>query len=546
MRSADRREGALSQALGVPLLIARLLAHRGYADETSAHAFLEPSHDTLRQNTLPGTPELYERLLKARRDHEAVLVYGDPDADGVTGTVILLQALLRMGLTAYYYIPGREREYYGVQARALHTARQSGISLILTVDCGVVPESVAKSLSDSSIDVVLTDHHPPVSCNHFRPFLVINPQLNAYPYPYLSGAGVAYKIAEYIGRNEGFEVMDLLPMAAIGTLADVMPPTGENRVITRCGLDLIAEATTPAIKVMREALRLPNSLTETEVAYRIAPLLNAPGRRGTPEDAVEFFLSSSEEVALTHFRALLQKNKERKELSRGLLDEAIAQAEAFQPHEIPVVYSDRWYQSVVSQVAGQLVGHLNRPAIVLSVSRINSTARGSGRSLPNFNLREEVERVARDLLEDIGGHPEAFGIMLKLENLPEFVEAIKTIRINLDLDQLKVDAEVQASDLNPVFWKFLTRLSPFGPLHPAPIFLMRKARVLSVDRVGDRGRHLRLVLEKEGRKWHAFLPEGGRLWSRLLGGSYSVVFTPSRDLFSHRPILEIRDLKAAA
>lgn len=520
--------------------------HRGYPDEASAREFLEPTHKSIRRFTLEGTEQLYERLLKARRDQETVLIYGDPDADGVTGTVILLQTLRRMGMNAYFYIPGREREYYGIQAQSLERVRQCGISLIITVDCGVVPRDVARYLSETSIDVVLTDHHPPVSHPDFDPLLLINPQLHGYPYPHLSGSGVAYKIADHIAAQEGFEVQDLLPLAAIGTLADVMPPKGENRAITRLGLDLFSEINVPAIKVLREAFRLPNILTETEVAYRIAPLLNAPGRRGTPEQAVEFFLSSSEEVALTHFRALLQKNKERKELSRGLLDEAIAQAEAFQPQEIPVVYSDRWYQSVVSQIAGQLVGHLNRPVIVLSVSRVNSTARGSGRSLPGFNLREKVERVARDLLEDIGGHPEAFGIMLKLENLPDFVQAVKEIRVNLDPDLLKVDAEVQPTDLSPAFWKHLARMSPFGPLHPRPVLLMRKARVLSVERVGDRGRHLRLVLEKEGRKWSAFLPEGGKLWSRLLGGSYSVVFTPSRDLYSHRPVLEIRDLKAVA
>jgi single-stranded-DNA-specific exonuclease len=525
--------------------VARLLAHRGYADERSAREFLTPSHEALRKSILQGTPELYERLLKARRDQEAVLVYGDPDADGVTGTAVLLQALIRMGLNAYYYIPGREREYYGVQARALQTARQSGISLIITVDCGVVPPVVSRHLQESAIDIVLTDHHPPAVMADFQPFLFINPQLHDYPFPYLAGSGVAYKMADFIARHEGFEVRDLLPLAAIGTLADVMPPTGENRVVTRCGLDLLSEADAPALKVLREALRLPKTLTETEVAYRIAPLLNAPGRRGTPEEAVEFFLSSSEEAALSHFRALLQKNKERKELSRGLLDEAIAQAEAFQPKEVPVVYSDRWYQSVVSQIAGQLVGHLNRPAIVLSVSRINSTARGSGRSLPGINLRAEVERVARDLLEDIGGHPEAFGVMMKLENLADFVRAMRTIRISVDQDLLKVDSEVQAADLNPAFWKHLARLSPFGPLHPPPMFLIRKVRVLSVEGVGERGRHLRLTVEKEGRKWPAFLPEGGKQWSRLLGGTYSLVFSPSRDLFSYRPILEVRDLKAA-
>jgi single-stranded-DNA-specific exonuclease len=525
--------------------VARILAHRGYADESSAREFLEPSIDGIRKDILPGTADLYERLLKARRDQEAVLVYGDPDADGVTGTVILLQALLRMGLRAHYYIPGRERDYYGVQAPALQSARQAGISLMITVDCGVIPPAVAAHLKDSGLEVVLTDHHPPIPMRDFKPLLFINPKLNDYPFPYLAGSGVAYKIADFIASNEGFEVRDLMPLAAVGTLADVMPPTGENRVMTRCGLDLLWEVDAPALKVLREALRLPKSLTETEVAYRIAPLLNAPGRRGTPEDAVEFFLSSSEEVALTHFRALLQKNKERKELSRGLLDEAIAQAEAFEPNEVPVVYSDRWYQSVVSQIAGQLVGHLNRPVIVLSVSRVNSTARGSGRSLPGFNLRAEVERVAKDLLEDIGGHPEAFGVMLKLENLPDFVQAMKTIRISVDQDPLKVDSEVQPGDLNPNFWKHLARLSPFGPLHPAPVLLIRKARVVSVERVGDRGRHLRVTLEKEGRKWPAFLAEGGKSWSRLLGGTYSVVFSPSRDLFSYRPVLEIRDLKAA-
>ncbi len=521
-----------------------LLRTRGIPEDRWA-AFLEPDPEELLREPLPQAEHFLRLVVQARERDQPVFVFGDSDVDGITGTLILLHALHRFGVRTYYGLASRSRARYGVTLTALERAREVGAGLLIGVDLGALTERLAAALQTEPFPVLLVDHHP-----QWRSLpdcvILVNPRASGDGFPHFSGAGVALKLAIVLAEYGGFPWKDLLPFAAIGSIADIVPPIGENRVLIRGGLDLWNQTPHPALQVLREVFNLPPGprLTETEILHQVAPLLNSAGRRGIPQLALEFLLAGSEEGAIDRMRKLLLRNEERKRLGEQYFREALLQMDGRLPGHPALFWSASWPPEMVSLLAGQLLAHFHHPVLVFSFLEEEGRYVGSGRSLPGMDLLSSV-RAAAPWVE-AGGHPEAFGLVVPAERFPEFREAVQQIRVAPKSAITIIDAELRPSDLTPGFWKTIYRLSPYGPLYPAPLFLLRGVRILSVDRVGPSGRHLRLVLQRERRRFSAFYPNRGSEWAHLLGRTCSVVFTPSRELTTHRPSLEIRALRFLA
>jgi len=534
----------LVRELSLHPITAQILYNRGYRTGSQALQFLQPSAERLRDRYLPGTEQCLQRLKTALQRKEKILIYGDSDVDGITGTAILVRYLKSLGLEVMYFVPPRSGRSYGIFPQLLPAAQSRNIPLIFTVDCGSEELQVSKTLQEAGIHLIVTDHHPARAPNPYA-YLTLNPHLGGYPFPYLSGAGVAYKLSLCLQKELGGSVDGLLPLAALGTLADIMPLVEENRILCLHGLSELSSATSPPLSVLKEALGLTRQkvITEAEVMYKIAPVLNAAGRRDAPYLAVEFFLAQDASYASRLLHQLLQKNEERKEISRGILEEALEQAQEIASDQVAVFYSDAWSTGIISQIAGQLISILKRPVVVLAPQPDSDGIQGSARSPRFFPLKSAIQELAGDILTDIGGHTEAFGLSFPRHHLGAFLERLHHIPVNIIPDRICVDAELQPHDITPELWFHLAKLGPFGPLNSPPVFLLRQMKVLSAERVGTSGRHLRLLLGRAGKKFFAFYHYAGHRWKETLGKTLSVLFSLSRDFSTHRLSLDLQDMR---
>ncbi|MGH8104340.1 MAG: DHHA1 domain-containing protein, partial [bacterium] len=284
-------------------------------------------------------------------------------------------------------------------------------------------------------------------------------------------------------------------------------------------------------------------VTEADIMYKVAPIINAAGRRGVPPLSINLFLAEDLEVASRILSELSAKNEERKELSKGVLDEALEQVRQIDKERVPVLYSEHWPVSIISQVAGQVSSILKRPVIILAPRLSGGNLQGSARSVRGFDLKSEVLSRTDGVVKDLGGHMEAFGLSLSRDRLDEFMDKVKGIEVTTAPVRIVVDAELTPDFVTAEFWRDMTHLGPFGPMNQPPLFLMRKATVVSAERVGGNGRHLRMILCKSGKRVLGFYQNSGERWKDVLGKTLSAIFYLSRDFSSRRLALEIQDLR---
>lgn len=484
---------------GLDSLAAQILYQRGIQTPQALAAFLHPSLDNLHDPYLLHDMEkAVERIRRAIEDYEQILIYGDYDADGMTSASILKEALEELGAECQVYLPNRFTDGYGPnQSVYKYFIEQQAVSLIVTVDNGVAGHEAIAFAQEAGVDVIVTDHH---SLPNQLPdaYAIIHPEHPAgnYPFKELAGCGVAFKLATALLEQVQ---PDLLDLVAIGTIADMVSLTDENRVMVQYGLSLLKQSERIGLQeMMRLAGLEPSQVNEETVGFQLAPRLNALGRLDDPNPAIELLTGFDEEEVAAIAAMIDEKNTERKDLVQAIYEEAKSLVQADKP--VQVLAAEGWNPGVLGIVAGRLLEELQQPVIVLSIQ--DGLAKGSARSVEAVDIFQALNDH-RDLFVAFGGHSGAAGMTLQVENLEALSEVLTAFILEnqLDLTQkpsLVLDEELNLAELSLDSVKSLEKLAPFGMNFAKPIFFLRDVQVESARTMGQDNAHLKLRLLKDG------------------------------------------------
>lgn len=506
VRPLDKeRAAAFAQTYGVPFFLAMLMNIRGLDDAAHLREFLgegEPLSDPF---LLKDMDKAAARITRAVDNMEKIAVYGDYDADGVTSTAMLYSYLETRGADVIFYIPQREGEGYGMNMGAVEYLKEQGVSLIVTVDNGISSVQEVARANELGIDVVVTDHHRPQAIlpdavavvDAYRPD-------DTSPYKHFSGVGIAFKLLMALEDGAG-DVEDLLEaysdLAAIGTIGDIVPLTGENRTLIRAGLERLSQSDRPGVQALLENAGIAGkALTSTNVAFTLVPRINATGRMGAPERAVRLLISGYEEEAEVLSEEICADNEERRRVEAEIAEAAFAAIEAkgYMKDRVVVVDGENWHHGVIGIVASRVTERCGKPCMI--ISRGETEAKGSGRSIEGFSLFEAI-CACGDLLIKFGGHPMAAGITLKPENIEAFRKRINQYAAEhfpqMPTQTVTLDCKLNPAALSVSMAQSLTQLEPFGNGNPQPVFGLFNMELSNVTPVGGGG-HLRLTLEKNG------------------------------------------------
>lgn len=515
--TASDPEGAreLAERLQLPPLVAQLLLHRGLTQPEAARTFLNPALSGLSLPTLmKDMDRAVARIIQAIRNREKIAVYGDYDADGLTATAVLVTFLQPFFPEILYYIPHRTQEGYGLNRGSLSRLREQGATLVITVDCGSSNHEEIEWARGLGMEVLITDHHQVGRQGVPRAAAVINPKQEGcrFPFKELAGVGVAFNLVIALRQAleaEGFfqgpkpNLRSYLDLVVLGTVADMVPLVGDNRIYAADGLRVLSVSTREGILALKAVSRIPPSVrvSAVDVAFRLAPRLNALGRLAEAREGIELLITGDPERARGLAETMDQENRRRQEIEQHLLKEIeetiIADPELYQ-RKCLVLWSEKWPRGILGLVASRLVEQWFRPVFLFTLE--NGLAQGSGRSIGGFNLFKALEELGPRLVR-FGGHAAAAGAALKTEDLPFFARALEAL-VEKDLapehfiPSLKVEAEVDFPLLGKSLVPYLPRLAPFGQGNPEPILVTRQVRVKTLRPVGNG--HLRLTLENKG------------------------------------------------
>jgi single-stranded-DNA-specific exonuclease len=510
----DDQAAALATALNLHPTVARLLCMRGLGDPEVAARFLQPAlehlHDPMR---LTGMAAAIPRLEQAIARRERIAIHGDYDVDGITSTVILRRALEMLGGDVVHFIPERLRDGYGLQPAGIERLHADGVSLIVSVDCGIRGMEAAARARALGVDLIITDHHEPDG-ELPAALAVINPKRHdcSYPDKSLAGVGVALKVVQALcdRAGRGRWLPAFVKIAAIGTLADVVPLVGENRVIARLGLGSLSRGPhTVGLRALLECSGLTGKTIDSyEVAFMLAPRVNAAGRMSTPDIATRLLLATEESMD-GEARALAQQLNDENLRRQQEEAELVAQAKkaietdpAVGAHNVLVVGGEGWHRGVIGIAASKLVDTYHKPAIVLSID--GEVAHGSCRSIPDFDMLGALERCA-DLFERFGGHHQAAGLTMDAGRVPEFRQRINSWADEvLHPDQLRprlrIDGPLSLNGITHDLVRGLDSLGPFGMGNPRPVFHASPVAIVDGPRT-IKERHLKMTFSQQGRRF---------------------------------------------
>ena len=504
LRTAESEQvQLLAQEVRLPVSLARLLAVRGIQNAEQAHKFLSPSLQDLHSPYLmTGLRAAVERLRAAIERSETVLIYGDYDVDGTTAIVILKTALEICGGKADYHVPHRIREGYGMRDEVIEQAADCGIRLIISVDTGIRAFAAAETAQRRGIDLIVTDHHLPQAEGVPKALAVVNPNQQGCEYPCksLCGAGVAFKIAQALLVESGRERLlpSFLKMVAIATIADAVPLMGENRVFAKLGLEGLRKPVNAGLRALLTNCDLDGSrpLSAGDIAFRVAPRLNAAGRMDIAERVIQLFTEKDAGKAAEMAMQLNELNGNRQQEEQRILEEIQKKIEStpgMKDAYCMVVDGDNWHRGVIGICATRIVERYCRPTLIFS--REDGEAHGSGRSISAFHLLEALESCP-ELFTRFGGHSHAVGCTLPVDQIAELrsrLDAYARQRLTPAdfVPMLEYDAEVALQDIKHDFWLALQKLEPFGVGNPTPVFVARGAKLVQPARV-LKEKHLKL------------------------------------------------------
>ena len=500
----------LADSLNISEILARLLVLRNISNFNDARQFFRPSLDFLHDPFLMDQMEqATTRVIEALTENQKICIYGDYDVDGTCSTALLYMFLKELGANVEFYIPKRLEEGYGLSASAIDIVRSKETDLMITVDCGITAIEETKYANSLGMDVIICDHHQP---KEELPDAVavldpLKPGCN-YPFKYLSGAGVAFKLAQGVCERIGKRDLPLkyLDLVALAGAADIVPLTDENRVLVNQGLNQINSNPRSAIKALIEKSGLyPGQLNSGQVVFTIAPRINAVGRLGDAERAVNLLITNSDKEAIELAEILESENYERRKIDVDTFDEACKQVEdkIDLGKELAIVlHNDNWHPGVIGIVASRLVEKYYRPTVLLAT--IDGVAKGSARSISNFNIYDALQKCEEHLIH-FGGHQAAAGLAMEITKVDEFRKKFNVILkesvTEEDLSpELAIDSKLKFSDITPKFLRILDQFSPFGPGNLRPLFLAENVEVSNTPRVVGNNHLLLCVKQKESKK----------------------------------------------
>jgi single-stranded-DNA-specific exonuclease len=545
--SPDPRDvEALSSALRIAAPAAGILVHRGLGDPAAARRFLQPSLDDLHDPlTMRDMPRAVARLREAIRDGQKILIYGDYDVDGTTSVVLLTKVIELAGGASSYYVPHRLKDGYGMRPEVVEAAAAEGVKLIISVDTGIRAAEVVRRANELAVDVIVTDHHLPEA--DLPPALaVLNPNRPDCPYPEknLCGAGVAFKLAQALlatlpwPPEKARRVCEsLLKLVAIATVADVVPLTGENRVIVKYGLNGLRAVRNAGLRALLDVAGFTGNTVPTarQVAFQIAPRLNAAGRMDTAMAVIDLFLTGDPARARELAQQLDQQNTGRRQVEDQIRD-ACERLAVDESSAALVYYAENWHRGVLGIVASRLVERLRRPVFVLGRNPEDGLAQGSGRSIPAFHLLEAMEAMP-DLFVRFGGHQYAAGVTLDAARVDEFRQrfnAYAAARLTPQdfLPRMEVDAVVDFGDITDSGVQEVLALAPFGHGNPPPLLAALDVEVAAPP-VVMKEKHLRVMMRQNGRMialkaWNF----AGRAGEMPPGARVDITFTLEEDAYS--------------
>ncbi|HJE85987.1 MAG TPA: single-stranded-DNA-specific exonuclease RecJ [Levilactobacillus hammesii] len=496
-------------------IVAQILWNRGYQTPAAAHDFLNPGPEQLHDpNLLHDMQKGVARIEEAIGSDQQITIYGDYDADGVTSTSILYETLNEMGAKVNYYIPNRFTDGYGPNVAAFKKLIAAGTQLFVTVDNGVAGNEAIAAANEAGVDVVVTDHHE-LPADLPAAYAIIHPRYPGAEYPFggLSGAGVAFKVAQAL-REE--IPQDMLDLAAIGTVADLVPLVDENRVLVYFGLQLLKQDERPGLQALMTGAGIkPEELTEQSIGFGIAPRLNALGRLKDAAPAVELLTTPDFAVAKTLAQQTESQNRQRQELVQQISQSALAQAEDADHRDRAalIISGHDWHEGVLGIVASKVVENTGKPALVLNVNA-DGRAKGSGRSVDAFNLFAALD-PHRDLMTAFGGHHMAVGLTVPSEKLGALADALDQEAANQHLaesgpTEVPVAATLDVAAVTPTLYQELTKLAPFGTDNSQPLFAFEAATLTQIKAIGKDGSHLKFQLQEANHKLNAIQFGAGR------------------------------------
>ena len=554
---ADETEiNFLAESLSISQVLAKLLVFRNIKNFDQAKSFFRTSLDNLHDPFLMEDMEkATTRVIEALTNNERILIYGDYDVDGTCATALLYMFLKELNADVDYYIPHRIKEGYGLTKVGVDYAKENNFHLIISVDCGVTARDEADYAKELGIDLIICDHHKPkeILPAAFALLDPLKPNCN-YPFKYLSGAGVAFKLAQgickTIGKNDLlFQYLDLVALAGA---ADIVPLIDENRTLVKAGLDLMNSSPRAGIKALIKSARVElGNLSSGQIVFTLAPRINAVGRLSDAKIAVKLLISKDENESLELAKQLETENIERRKIDEGTLNKAIDLVETSRLFECEaiILHEEDWHPGVIGIVASRLVERYYKPTIMLTT--IDGVAKGSARSISNFNIYDAL-RECQDLLLHFGGHEAAAGVAVEIKNLEEFKtkfnEVVKSRLLDKDkLYEIIIDSKIRLTEIDAKFIRIMDQFSPFGPGNLRPTFLAENVTASSYRIVGNN--HLLMLLRQEdsNKNFDAIGFDLGRFAKSLNGNktTFDVVF--SIDKMSREgkvfPQLRIKDIK---
>ena len=487
-------------------LLATILVNRGITSKEKIRQFLEPTRQDFYNPYLMKDMEIaVERIVKAIENQEKVIIYGDYDVDGITSTTVLKKFLKDLGLEVSYYIPNRLNEGYGLNNTAIEKIVNEGYSLMITVDCGISAIEEIDYANSLGLETIVTDHHEPGEVLPKALAVVDNKRKDStYPFRDLAGVGVAFKLCQAIGMKLELKeetYLKYLDIVCVGTISDIVPLVDENRVITKLGLLLVKQTKNMGLRSIINSSGY-SKVDSNTISFGVAPRINACGRMGKAEEALELLLSTDIYKVNELTKKLNEHNKERQEIEKNIYESAVEKIEKnhLDENRTIVVGGEDWHHGVIGIVSSKITDMYFKPSILLSFEE-NGTGKGSGRSIPGFDLHQALTKC-QDTLEKFGGHSMAVGVTIKKENLEKFRKEFEKVAEEEKIEDivpiLNVDAKIELNSVDKDVIESLKALEPFGEANKMPIFAFRNLRIDSIRALSE-GKHLKLTLKEDNR-----------------------------------------------
>ncbi len=498
----------ISQEHHISRIISTIILNRGVDDKEISSYLKKSMSDIINPSIMLDMDKAVERVSTAIDNKEKIAVYGDYDVDGITSTALLYEFLKSIGADAEYYIPDRKEEGYGINIMAVNKLVKKGIKLMITVDCGITAIGEVEFAKLQGMDVIITDHH---TCKERLPtaaVAILNPKRSdcEYPFSSLAGVGVSFKFILALAIAKGLHTKDVfaeyVDIATLGTIADVVPLLGENRIIVDKGLKILQNPRRKGLRAIMEiAGVLEKPVTASTIAFSIAPRLNAAGRLGTATTAVELLLTKDDNRAREIALALDAENKERQMTEKQIFNEALDMISAdpnFQKKKVIVLAREDWHHGVIGIVASRLCDMYYKPCILISYS--NGIGKGSGRSIKSFNLFDALTHCEKHLT-DFGGHAVAAGLNINMSDLDAFIKEInkfadETLTEQDMIPSVEIDCPLSEQSVTLENAKILSNLEPFGMRNEKPVFAISAVQVVNIATAGIENQHLRLRVAK--------------------------------------------------